>query len=245
MEGVSIDAGSLPGAVESVYLQETASCDFSHPLVQETLRAIVDGCADEREKARRIFYHARDNIRFALMGSGMEIRASKTAQVGYGDCGSKTNLQIALLRGAGIPARMRAIMAEVAALQGMIPDLLYAMSARFYKEDFHFWPECYLDGEWIACEGLLDRALYEGALRKGLFTRSQIPTIDWDGETPLVLLGAWQTSDLGAKPGWDEWEPEFKKKMSTPKIVDRFMEWTLAPSCRRKTDEVRAYQGAA
>ena len=59
------------------------------------------------------------------------------------------------------------------------------------------------------------------------------------------MVGSWQTSDLGVKPGWDEWESEFKKKMSTPKIVDRFMEWTLAPSCRRKTDEVRAYREAA
>jgi hypothetical protein len=226
-----------------MYLQETPCCDYNHPLIQVTLRSAIGGCTDEREKAKRIFYHVRDGIRFALIGSGTEITASKTARIGYGDCGSKTNLQIALLRAAGIPARMRAIMAEVAVLQGLIPNLVYTLSVRFYKEDFHFWPECYLAGEWIACEGLFDKALYEAALRKGLLTQQQIPTIDWDGETSLVLCDAWKTKDLGSKPAWDEWYVEFKKKMSTPRIADRFMEWTLAPLCRRKTDAVRAYHG--
>ena len=223
-----------------MYLQETPCCDYGHPLVQRVLHTVTDGCADEREKAMRIFFFVRDGIRFALLGSGAEITASRTARMGYGDCGSKTNFQVALLRGAGIPARMRGILCSIAPLQGMIPDLLYAMSARFYKEDFHFWPECYLDGRWIACEGLWDRPLYEAALRKGLITRAQMPTIDWDGETDLVLLGAWQTEDLGHKPAWDEWSIEFKKRMPMPRIVDKFMEWTLAPLCRRKTDQLRA-----
>jgi transglutaminase-like putative cysteine protease len=237
----SARATSLPGVEEGVYLQETPCCDYGHPLIQEILSSVTLDCTDEREKAKRIFYHVRDGIRFALIGSGVEITASKTARIGYGDCGSKTNLQIALLRATGIPARMRAIMAEVTVLQGLIPDLVYTVSTRFYKEDFHFWPECYIDGEWIACEGLFDKTLYEAALRKGLFTPQQIPTIDWDGETSLVLLHAWRTKDLGSKPSWDEWYVEFKKKISTPRIADKFMEWTLAPLCRRKTDQVRTY----
>jgi hypothetical protein len=223
-----------------VYLEETPCCDYGHPLVQDVLRTVTDGCADEREKAVRIFFHVRDSIRFALMGSGVDITASKTARMRYGDCGSKANYQVALLRAAGIPARMRGIMCAIAPLEGVIPDLLYAMSARFYKEDFHFWPECHLAGRWVACEGLWDRPLYEAALRKGLITQEQMPTIDWDGETDLVLLEAWQTEDLGHRPAWDEWYVEFKKKMATPRIVDKLMEWSLAPLCRRKTDQLRS-----
>jgi hypothetical protein len=222
-----------------VYLEETEFCDYHHPLLQDIVQRITADCTTDREKAVEIFLYTRDNVKYALLGSGADAAASETAENGYGDCGTKTNVHVALLRAAGIPARVQGIMADVAVLQGLIPDWLYSLSMRFYKEDFHFWPECYLDGSWIACEGLLDRALYEGALRKGLFTREHIPTIEWDGETDLVLLAGWKTKDLGHKPSWDDWYVEFKKKVATPKFVDRIMEWSLTPSCRRQTDRVR------
>jgi transglutaminase-like putative cysteine protease len=223
----------------SVYLQETVSCDWNHPAVQEPLRDVVGDCQDETEKARRIFYYVRDNVKFALLGSGIEITASKTAQIRYGDCGSKTNFHIALLRGAGIPARMRSIMAEVSPLRGMIPGFLYYVFEKA-REDFHFWPECYLSGEWIACEGMLDRALYEGGLRIGLFTREQIPTIDWDGESDLIIWGAWKTQDLGHRPSWDDWYDDFRKTIPMPRAFDRLFD-LFAPSCRRQSDKVREY----
>ena len=224
------------------YLTETPTCNHTHPAIKETLASILaDGAslADDVDKARRIFFHARDAIRFALMGSGGSFTASKTAATGYGDCGSKTNYQMALLRAAGIPTRMRGIKADFSVLKGVVPSWISALSERFYPEDFHFWPECYLTGRWLSCEGLFDKPLYEGALRAGLITRNQIPTIDWDGETSLVLLGPWTTQDLGHEPGWEEWQVEFKKAMPTPGWVDRLMDRYLAPSCRRKSDSVR------
>ena len=232
-------ASSSEGSALSMYLKETQFCDYNHPIVQEILHGVTDGCKDEGEKARRIFYFIRDNIRFAVMGSGVGTTASRTTRIGYGDCGTKTNVHISLLRGAGIPARMRAIMADVSVLKGIMPGFMYYVGEKFSKEDFHFWPECYLSGKWIACEGLLDKKLYEGVLKNGLLTKEQIPGIDWDGETDLVLLEGWKTEDLGYKPSWDDWYVEFKKKMSTPRIIDRLMELTVAPLSRRKTDRVR------
>ena len=222
------------------YLQETPACDYRHPAIQEIVHAVTDGCVDDVDRARRIFYYVRDTIRFALLGSGSEITASKTARMGYGDCGSKTNFHLALLRAAGIPARARGILAQFSALKGMVPGFLSAMSERFYPEDLHFWPECYLGGRWIACEALLDQALYEGALRQGLFTRAQIPSIDWDGETDLILLGPWMVEDRGHRASIDEWMTEFKERMRTPAWVDWLMDRFLAPLCRRQCDRVRA-----
>lgn len=223
-----------------VYLQETPACNFGHPAIQEIVQAVTGGCVDDSDRARRIFYYVRDTNRFALMGSGLDITASSTARVGYGDCGSKTNLHLALLRAAGIPARARGILAEFSALKGIVPGFLTALSERFYPEDFHFWPECYLGGRWISCEALFDQALYEGALRQGLFTQAQIPSIDWDGETDLILLRPWMTEDRGHKASIDEWYVEFKERMRTPAFVDRLMDLFLAPLCRRKSDKVRA-----
>ena len=39
--------------------------------------------------------------------------------------------------------------------------------------------------------------LYEGMLRASPTLREKIPTIDWDGETDLVVSKAWITEDLG------------------------------------------------
>jgi transglutaminase-like putative cysteine protease len=223
-----------------IYLQETPSCDYNHPAIQEIVHAVTDGCVDDADRARRLFYYVRDSTRFALMGSGMTFTASKTARVGYGDCGSKTNLHLALLRAAGIPARTRGILAQLAALKGMVPGFFSAMSERFYPVDFHFWPQCYLGGRWISCEALLDQALYEGALRQGLFTRAQIPGIDWDGQTDLILLMPWMVEDRGHRASIDEWMAEFQERMGTPAFVDWLMDRLLAPLCRRKSDTVRA-----
>jgi transglutaminase-like putative cysteine protease len=228
-----------PPALE-IYLQETPACDYRHPAIQEIVYAVTDGCVDDTDRARRIFYYVRDNTRFALLGSGLDITASKTARMGYGDCGSKTNLHLALLRAAGIPARARGILAEFSALKGIVPGFLSVLSERFYPEDFHFWPECYLGGRWISCEALLDQALYEGALRQGLFTKAQIPSIDWDGQTDLILLGPWMVEDQGHRDSIDEWMVEFQERMGTPAWVDRLMDWFLAPLCRRQSDRVRA-----
>jgi transglutaminase-like putative cysteine protease len=222
------------------YLQETPACNYSHPAIQEIVHAVTDGCVDDTDQARRIFYYVRDSTRFALLGSGFDITASKTARMGYGDCGSKTNLHLALLRAAGIPARARGILAEFAALKGIVPGFLTAMSERFYPEDFHFWPECYLGGRWISCEALLDQPLYEGALRQGLFTQAQIPSIDWDGQADLILLGPWRVEDRGHRASIDEWMAEFQERMRTPAFVDWLMDRLLAPLCRRQSDRVRA-----
>ena len=231
-------AFSLKEPESSRYLDETSFCDCKHPVIQDIMQEVTGDCENEEEKARNIFYYARDHIRFALMGSGIAMKASITAKMGYGDCGTKTNFHIALLRAAGIPARMRGIMAKISVLKGMIPGFLYFMVEKA-KEDFHFWPECYLRGRWIACEGLFDQELYEGALKEGLVTRELIPGIEWDGRSNLVLLEPWKTVDLGDKPSWDDWYIDFKKRMATPRFIDKLMEITIAPACRRQTDRIR------
>ncbi len=222
----------------SRHLQETPFCDYKHPIIQDITQEVIGTCENEEEKARKIFYYARDHIRYALMGSGIATKASITAKIGYGDCGTKTNFHIALLRAAGIPARMRGIMVEISVLKGMIPGFLYFMVEKA-KEDFHFWPECYLQGKWIACEGLFDQELYKVAITEGLVTKELIPSIDWDGKSNLVLLEPWKTEDFGNKPSWDDWYIDFKKRMASPRIIDKLMEITIAPSCRRQTDRIR------
>jgi hypothetical protein len=41
-------------------------------------------------------------------------------------------------------------------------------------------------------------------LRKGLIAKEQVPTIDWDGSTDLVLLKPWITQERGHLASFDD-----------------------------------------
>jgi hypothetical protein len=68
----------------------------------------------------------------------------------------------------------------------------------------HPWCECFLDGNWLSCEALFDERLYAAYLQIGLFTKDQIPNIDWNGDTDLVLFTPFFVKDLGTFPAWDD-----------------------------------------
>jgi hypothetical protein len=174
------------------FLITTPMCNYDHPLVQAYVHRVVTNRQSERDKATQIFGFVRDTIRFSMAFS--KSKASQILKHGYGDCATKTNVQVAMLRAVGIPTRMRWVMAQKKVLHGLIAD--FALRS-MPSEVSHFWTECYLDGHWVSCETLLDKPLYEGMLKQGLITKDQIPTIDWDGEHDLILLKPWITSDRG------------------------------------------------
>lgn len=181
------------------YMAATPMCDYEHPLIQERLRSVIGDAQSDQEKAEFIFSYVRDTIRFGIAFS--QSRASRILQRGFGECVTKTNVQVALLRAAGIPARMRWVMAETESLAGLIAPL---MLRSMKKEASHFWAQCYLDGRWVSCELLFDEPLYRGMLSQGLVTSDQIPTIDWDGEHDLEILTPWITIDRGVVASPDD-----------------------------------------
>jgi hypothetical protein len=168
-------------------------CDHNNPWLLKLAEEIVNGAATHEEKALRIFYYVRDQVRFSIAYS--RSTASGTLKRGYGDCVSKANVQVALLRSMDIPARFRMVKVESVTLHHLAADFLYRQMPPTAS---HFCPECLLDGRWISCEAFLDKPLYEGMLRKGLITKEQVPTIDWDGKTNLIILRAWITQELGS-----------------------------------------------
>lgn len=181
------------------HLAATRLCDCDSPRLQMRATEIVRGAKTPDEKALKVFYYVRDNIRFGLSYS--RSKASQTLERGYGECGTKTNAQVALLRAAGIPARFRWVKAKAEVLHHVIPDFVYNNMPPVAS---HFWCECYLNSRWVSCELLLDRPLYEGMLKEGLITTEQVPTIDWDGKADLILLGPWITEDRGFLSSYDD-----------------------------------------
>jgi transglutaminase-like putative cysteine protease len=191
---MEVQADTMPD-----YLAAAALCDCDNPWLRGLAAEITRVADTPTDKALRIFAYVRDAIRFGLAFT--RSKASQTLKRGYGECGTKTNAQVALLRAAGIPARFRWVRAKSEALHHLVAEFLYRQMPPTAS---HFWAECYLEGRWVSCEALLDRPLYESMLRAGLITKEQIPTIDWDGRSDLVLLGPWITEELGHLPGYDE-----------------------------------------
>jgi transglutaminase-like putative cysteine protease len=218
------------------YVAATKQCDCDNPWLREKAQEIVDGASSPEEKALRIFYHVRDTIRFSLAYS--RSKASQILKQGYGDCGTKTNAQVALLRAVGIPARYRWVRVESRVLHRLIADFVYKNMPPVAS---HFWAECHLHGKWVSCELLLDKPLYEGMLKAGLITKEQIPTIDWDGKTDLVLLSPWITEDRGHLPSMEEALQVLQS--SDEGMPPLWMEWLIAPVFyrlnRRNSDRTR------
>lgn len=204
------------------YTAPTRLCDCDNPWVQKIAMEIVDGARTPEEKALAIFYYVRDNVRFSLAYS--RSRASQILKRGYGECGNKTNAQVALLRAVGIPARYRWVQAKTEVLNHLINDFLYKHMPPVAS---HFWSECYLNDKWVSCEILLDRPLYKGMLREGLITKEQIPRIDWDGRRDLVLLTPWITLDHGRLPSYDEAIKVLQT--SDEGMPPLWIEWIIAP----------------
>jgi transglutaminase-like putative cysteine protease len=181
------------------YLAATKLCDSENPWLRQVAEAVVRDARTPEEKALSIFYHVRDAVRFSLAYSRSS--ASQTLKRGYGECGNKTNAQVALLRAVGIPARFHWVQARSKALHRLIADFVYRNMPPVAS---HFWCECFLSGKWVSCELMLDKPLYDGMLQEGLITKEQVPAIDWDGKTDLVLLNPWITEDRGHLPSFDD-----------------------------------------
>jgi hypothetical protein len=196
---MEVQAMNTPTDTMQDYLEVTRMCDCDNPWLRKKAEKIIGGASTPEEKALKIFYYVRDNIRFSLAYS--RSKASQILKRGYGECGNKTNAQVALLRAVGIPARLRWVQAKSKVLHRLVEGFVYKKLPPVVS---HFWCECYLNGRWVSCELMLDKPLYDGMLKEGLITKERIPTIDWDGKTDLVLLNPWITEDRGHLPSVDD-----------------------------------------
>jgi transglutaminase-like putative cysteine protease len=197
------------------YLQTTPLCNFEHPALQAKAVELIEGTQTPRQAAMRIFDFVRDQVEFGLVYPIGET-ALMTLERGRGQCSAKANLQVALLRVAGIPARYHVVGVDRASLRGLVPGTIYRL---FSSPLWHPWAECYLDGQWIGCDTLIDRPLYRSALQKGLIDSTEIPTIDWDGQEALWVLKPWIMETVGDFARLDDAIAQMPKAMIPPRVV--------------------------
>jgi len=197
------------------YVKPTEFCDCDSEAIRQKAQELTTDIDSPKEAAMKIFSYVRDHIPFAI--SRTDVKASRTLKDGKGFCVTKTNLQIALLRAAGIPARYHQVVLHKDVLKGIIPDFIHKMIEE--KIWYHPWCECYLSGRWIACDLYLDKDTYNAAVKNGAINTEKIPTIDWDGETDLIIATPWILEDVGTHVSYDEISKKVVKETKVPQFL--------------------------
>lgn len=194
------------------YVNSTEFCDCDCEEIKQKAEELTKDTSSPKEAAMRIFNYVRDQILFAI--GRTDVKASKTLKDRKGHCVTKTNLQIALLRAAGIPARYHQVVLHKDGLKGLVSDFFHKKLDE--KIWFHPWCECYLSGKWIACDLYLDKYTYNAAVKNGIISKEKMPTIDWDGETDLKIAAPWILEDVGTHSSYDEVSKKFMKEAPVP-----------------------------
>ncbi|NLR91465.1 transglutaminase-like domain-containing protein [Flammeovirga agarivorans] len=143
----------------------------------------------DMEKIKEIYNFVKDEIAFGYNSSD-DISASQVLKDGYGQCNTKANLFMALLRGVGIPNRIHGFTIHKALQKGAITGIWYKMSPAFI---LHSWVEVLFQNEWYNLEGLILDQKYLNALQNkfqdcketfcgyGAYTdQFQSPQIEWN-----------------------------------------------------------------
>ncbi len=215
------------------YLESTKFCDCDNQEIIDKAKELTKNDKTPKEMALSIFYFVRDQITFMMSETD---KASKTLKKGHGHCSTKTNLQVALLRTVNIPARYHLASLTKECLKGVVSESLYKL---FPDEiSHHQWCECYLPDRWIACDTLFDEALAKGFYKKVIFTKEDIPTIDWDGEHDLNTMTKWIIEDKGTLLSLDNLFIEAQRESDELPIEKDQLEMIVNQS-NKYTDSIR------
>jgi len=214
------------------HLKPTEYCDYNNPEIMARAKELTKNDKTPKEMALSIFRFVRDQIKFMMVSD--DDKASDTLIKGYGDCGTKTNLQVALLRAVNIPARCHVASLHKECIKGIVSKLFYTLCPKIIPH--HPWCECYLSEKWISCDTLLDKPLVEVLYKKGIFTKEEIQTIDWDGENDLNTMTTWMVEDKGTFPSLDEIATKVEE--DSKKFPEKLVKFVVKRS-NKHTDKLR------
>ena len=204
------------------YLRKTKILDFDSPKIQDLVKQRNWNKLTDSKKIEYIYNYVRDEVKFGYNNED-SISASQVLKDGYGQCNTKANLFMTLLRAVGIPNRMHGFTIHKSLQKGAVTGVWYKLSP---KNILHSWVEVYLDGEWFNLEGLILDKPYLTALQKkfsnckttfcgyGAYTDDfQKPQVDWNkNHTYIQEKGINQDFGLFNTP--DEFYKKHQQKMS-------------------------------
>jgi len=132
---------------EAIYLRPTPTIDCDNTAIKEKAQELVRERPGVPDKARSLFYFARDEIKYNVYvpsDKPEHYRASRTLKTGEGFCIHKAVLLAALARAVGIPARL-----HLAAIRNhLVPaKLKELMGGNVFPT--HGYAELYIEGRWV------------------------------------------------------------------------------------------------
>ncbi|MBS7808012.1 transglutaminase-like domain-containing protein [Variovorax sp. PCZ-1] len=133
------------------WLKATPQLDITSTKLRTRMMALTQLLATPREKAVAIHDFVK-SLPFGCSADYSPLKASDVLKLGHGDCFTKGMLMVALLRCAGIPARLRFMSLPVHFLRGIIDaeesTIVHAMA------------EVFLEDRWIVTDSYVpDEAL--------------------------------------------------------------------------------------
>lgn len=204
------------------YLKETEILDFNSPNIRGLVSENEWGKMTESEKVKNIYNFVRDGVKFGYNISD-DISASQVLKDGYGQCNTKANLFMALLRAVGVPNRIHGFTIHKELQKGAITGIWYKLSP---KNILHSWVEVYVNNEWFNLEGLILDKPYLTALQKkfldckttfcgyGAYTDNfQNPQVDWN-QNHTYIQDKGINQDFGLFDTPDDFYKRHQQKLS-------------------------------
>jgi transglutaminase-like putative cysteine protease len=158
-DGADFDAYRRPGTL----------IDSDHPKIRAYASRIAGDSAG-RERALRLYYAVRDELRYDPYNTPMKAeayRASTTLEAGRGFCINKAGLLAAVCRAAGIPARVGYADVRNHITTERLTELMGGDTFHY-----HGYTEVWLDGRWIKATPAFNKELTE---------KFGLKPLDWDG----------------------------------------------------------------
>lgn len=217
------------------YLTPSPLCDCDNAGLKSTAMELAKDVGAPAEAALRVFKYVRDGIAFNAT-LDIYLKASEALGRRTVDYCNKVNVHVTLLRAIGIPARYHTARVKKEILKHFVPGFLYS---HLPSPVGHFWCECHVKGRWTACEALFDKPFYEGMLKAGWVMKEQMPTIEWDGGSDLVLMKHWIVEDGSTYSRYEELVRLAREEGMPPKAFCKVLEWLPVFFSSRRTEKVR------
>jgi len=219
------------------YLKASRFCNPEHPEVLRKARQLAEGLKDKREAAVQVFRWVRDSIRWYPFPQRL-LPAQEVLKLTHAPCYNKANLQVALFRSLGIPARYHYQKVDMEFYLRALPrgEVRSLMAKVHPPVVITVFAEAYLGGKWISASATFDRA-YSPERAK-----------DWDGKTSVTPFKPEEVvEDLGVshelkKPEMEElWRKMDEETFRLMRLLDEALK--LYTDLRRFTVEVEERLG--
>ena len=140
------------------WLGSSPLLDLGDPKLRLKVRSLVQLCKSEREKALALYGYVK-RLPLARRVKLRPHTAREVYDAGRGDSPDKATLLVAMLRIAGIPARLRMVGLSGEILRGVAPGL---------KEAFRPIVEVHMNGRWLRTDTFIYDAACMAAARQRL-----------------------------------------------------------------------------